>query len=67
MLEDYFLKPKTLDRIRTSWISESIEHYVLWLEQHGHSRQTMLPPIARLDLTAVANGVVLTFSSLQTP
>jgi len=41
MLENYFSKPKTIDRIRQSWIAESIEKYLLWLEQHGHSRQTI--------------------------
>lgn len=41
MLEHYFLKPKTIDRIRQSWIAESIEKYVIWLEQHGHSKQTI--------------------------
>src|ERR1700677_1646417 len=41
MLEDYFMKPKTLDRIRQSWIAERIEKYLAWLEQHGHSAQTI--------------------------
>jgi hypothetical protein len=41
MLEHYFLKAKTIDRIRQSWIAESIEKYVVWLEDHGHSKQTI--------------------------
>jgi site-specific recombinase XerD len=41
MLEDYFLKPKTLDRIRQSWIAESIEKYVTWMEVQGHASQTI--------------------------
>lgn len=41
MLEDYFSQVKTIDRIRQSWIAESIDKYVAWLEQHGHSKQTV--------------------------
>jgi integrase/recombinase XerD len=41
MLEQYFSKAKTIDRIRQSWIAESIEKYVVWLEEHGHSKQTI--------------------------
>ena len=28
MLEDYYLKPDTIDRIRASWLGEPIERYV---------------------------------------
>ena len=31
MLERYFFKPQTLDRIRASWLGESVERYVAWL------------------------------------
>jgi site-specific recombinase XerD len=41
MLEHYFLKPKTIDRIRASWIAGGIETYVSWLEGQGHSAQTI--------------------------
>lgn len=37
MLERYFLKPDTVDRIRTSWIGEPIERYVQWLADHGYA------------------------------
>jgi site-specific recombinase XerD len=33
MLEQYFTKPSTIDRIRASWIAEEIEAYVAWLEE----------------------------------
>ena len=36
MLEDYFVKPQTVDRIRASWIGPEIEHYVDWLSGHGY-------------------------------
>lgn len=36
MLEDYFIKPQTVDRIRASWIGPEIERYVDWLSGHGY-------------------------------
>ncbi len=36
MLEDYFVKPATVDRIRASWIAPEIERYVDWLGEHGY-------------------------------
>jgi hypothetical protein len=30
MLEKYFLKPSTIDRLRGSWIAAEIETYVAW-------------------------------------
>ena len=36
MLEDYFIKPQTVDRIRASWIGAEIEQYVDWLSGHGY-------------------------------
>jgi integrase/recombinase XerD len=33
MLEEYFTKPSTIDRIHASWISAEIEAYVAWLEE----------------------------------
>jgi len=29
MLEQYFIKPQTLDRIRHSWLGKPIENYVI--------------------------------------
>jgi integrase/recombinase XerD len=37
MLERYFVKPETVDRIRASWIAEAIEAYVLWMAEHGYA------------------------------
>jgi site-specific recombinase XerD len=36
MLEEYFVKPQTVDRIRASWIGPEIEHYVVWLSEHDY-------------------------------
>ncbi|SDU51235.1 hypothetical protein SAMN04489801_3826 [Pseudomonas mandelii] len=32
MLERYFLKPQTVDRIRGNWLGSAIKRYVKWLE-----------------------------------
>ena len=37
MLEHYFLKPDTIDRIRSSWIGKPIERYVVWLAENGYA------------------------------
>jgi integrase/recombinase XerD len=42
MLEHYFVKPSTLDRIRGSWLGSHIESYVNWLEAHGYARPTVV-------------------------
>jgi site-specific recombinase XerD len=41
MLEHYFLKPDTVDRIRQSWIGEPIERYVTWLHEHHYSARNV--------------------------
>lgn len=37
MLEKYFVKPTTLDRLRGSWLAYQIEDYAVWLVGHGYS------------------------------
>lgn len=41
MLEHYFSKPDTIDRIRSCWLSEPIEKYVNWLEEHGYAARNV--------------------------
>ena len=36
MLEQYFVRPDTVDRIRASWLGEPIEAYVTWLAEQGY-------------------------------
>lgn len=36
MLERYYLRPETLDRIRASWLAGPIERYVAWLTESGY-------------------------------
>ena len=38
MLEDYHVKPSTIDRVRSSWLAPQIESYLEWLQAHGYSR-----------------------------
>jgi hypothetical protein len=50
MLEKYFVKPQTVDRIRGLWIGAEIERYVVWLSEHGYSHRTVVrrvPILAR--------------------
>jgi site-specific recombinase XerD len=40
-LEKYFVKPKTVDRIRASWIGPEVERYVVWLDEHGYAARVV--------------------------
>jgi len=37
MLEAYFVKPSTVDRIRASWIGPELERYAEWLSDEGYA------------------------------
>jgi integrase/recombinase XerD len=41
MLEQYYVRPVTVDRIRTSWVAVPIEQYVDWLTAQRYSRTTV--------------------------
>jgi len=41
MLEQYFFKPSTIDRLRWSWIATEIEAYVAWLAEQGYGAKTV--------------------------
>lgn len=41
MLEQYYIKPETVDRIRESWIVDPIEQYVTWLYKNQYSATTI--------------------------
>ncbi len=59
MLEDYFVRPDTIDRIRASWISEPIEEYVRWLKENGYSPKMVprrVPLLIRFGAFALARG-----------
>jgi integrase/recombinase XerD len=42
MLETYFVRPETADRIRASWIGSQVERYVGWLAEQGYGARTVL-------------------------
>jgi integrase/recombinase XerD len=41
MLERYFFRPQTVDRIRANWLGSAIERYVEWLEREGYSARNV--------------------------
>lgn len=41
MLEHYYVRPDTVDRIRSSWIAPAIEQYVEWLATHRYQDRTV--------------------------
>jgi site-specific recombinase XerD len=41
MLEQYYVRPVTVDRVRTSWIATAIEQYVSWLAEQRYSSKTV--------------------------
>jgi integrase/recombinase XerD len=42
MLEQYYVKPQTVDQIRAAWIGEPVEQYVAWLSARGYAPRTVL-------------------------
>ena len=48
MFEQYYVRPVTVDRIRTSWIAPAIEQYVGWLAERRYSNKTVLRRIPLL-------------------
>jgi site-specific recombinase XerD len=41
MLNRYFIRPATTDRIRASWIGDAIERYVVWLTEQGYAARNV--------------------------
>ena len=37
MLEQYFVKSSTIDRIRANWLAPQIEPYVEWMQAQGYA------------------------------
>ena len=59
MLERYFVRPTTIDRIRSSWLGEPIERYVTWLTEHHYSPRNVLrrvPILVHFGDFAAARG-----------
>lgn len=59
MLEKYYERPQTVDRVRGSWIGPQIEQYVTWLAGHGYDERCVLrrvPLLAAFGEFAAAGG-----------
>jgi site-specific recombinase XerD len=59
MLERYFVRPKTTDQIRASWIGPAIEQYVGWLSDQGYAARNVfrrVPILMRFGQFAQARG-----------
>jgi site-specific recombinase XerD len=59
VLNHYFVRPTTVDRIRASWIGKGIERYVVWLtEQHYAARNVSfrVPVLVRFGEFARTSG-----------
>jgi hypothetical protein len=48
MLEKYFLRLETLDRIRGSWIGPAVEKYVEWLDENRYARHVVASRVPTL-------------------
>lgn len=59
MLERYFIRPDTVDRIRACWIGEPIERYVGWLAEQGYAARNVfrrVPILVRFGAFAASRG-----------
>ena len=59
MLERYFVKPSTVDRIRTSWLAPQIERYVEWMDSQGYAIRNVykrVPILCRFSEFAQQHG-----------
>lgn len=59
MLEPYFVRPQTIDRIRSSWIGEPIERYVAWMREGGFAARTIrtrVPMLVQFGEFAAGRG-----------
>jgi hypothetical protein len=48
MLETYFVRPETIERIRASWIGTEVERYIGWLGEQGYGARTVWRRVPQL-------------------
>jgi hypothetical protein len=61
MLERYFIRPTTVDRIRACWIGDAIERYVTWLAEQGYAARNVafrVPVLMRFGEFAKTSGAI---------
>jgi integrase/recombinase XerD len=59
MIEHYFIKQQTLDRIRACWLGEPIERYVTWLNEQQYAARNVhrrVPILMRFADYAQSHG-----------
>jgi integrase/recombinase XerD len=59
MLNRYFIRPTTVDRIRASWIGAAIERYVIWLGEQSYASRNVfvrVPILVRFGEFAQESG-----------
>jgi site-specific recombinase XerD len=59
VLDRYFIRPTTVDRIRSSWIGEAIERYVNWLTEQNYAARSIfirVPLLIRFGESAQRAG-----------
>ena len=59
MLNHYFIRPTTVDRIHASWIGDAIERYVVWLTEQKYAAQSLafrVPVLVRFGEFARKSG-----------
>ena len=59
MLERYFIRPTTVDRIRNAWLGEPIEQYVTWLHENSYAARCVfsrVPLLSQFGIYAQNHG-----------
>ena len=59
MLDRYFIRPTTIDRIRASWIGDAIDRYVGWLTDRNCAARTVffrVPVLVRFGESGSLRG-----------
>lgn len=59
MLNTYYSKPQTIDRIRAHWLGEPIERYVTWMHDRGYAARNVfrrVPILLHFGTYAKAHG-----------
>jgi integrase/recombinase XerD len=59
VLNRYFIRPTTVDRIRACWIGEAIERYVVWLTEQNYAAKNVsfrVPVLVRFGEFARRSG-----------
>src|SRR5437867_13074349 len=60
VLQRYFIKPTTIDRIRACWIGDAIERYVAWLTEQNYAARNVfgrVPILVRFGEFTKARGL----------